>query len=62
MKDGKKVNVLGIVDRNHGRSVVVLDHFKNLVDSGVQHRKGGGNTYPGKRKLLFQIKKRKVKT
>ena len=26
-KDGKKVNVLFIVDRNHKRSVVVLDHF-----------------------------------
>ena len=43
-KDWKNVNVLCIVDRNHGRSVVVLDHFRNfkgisLVDSGVQHRK-----------------------
>ena len=29
-KDGKKVNVLCIVDPNHGRSVVVLDHFRNF--------------------------------
>ena len=29
-KDGKKVNVLCIVDRNHKRLVVVLDHFSNL--------------------------------
>ena len=39
------MNVLRIVDRNHERSVVVLEHFRNfkgiypLVDSGVQHRK-----------------------
>ena len=63
-KNGKKVNVLCIVDQNYERSVVVLNHFRNfnhLVDSGVQHRKWGGNIYPGKRKLLFEIKKRKVK-
>ena len=29
-KDGKKVNVLCIIDLNHERSVVVLDHFKNF--------------------------------
>ena len=29
-KDGKKVNVACIVDRNHERSVVVLDHFRNF--------------------------------
>ena len=29
-RDGKKVNVLCIVDRSHGRSVVVLDHFRNF--------------------------------
>ena len=28
-KDGKKVNVLYIVDRNHQRSVVVVDHSRN---------------------------------
>ena len=31
----------------------------HLVDSGVQHWKWGENTYPGKRKLLFEIKKKK---
>ena len=32
-KDGrKKVNVLCIVDRNHSRSVVVLDHFRNFKE------------------------------
>ena len=30
-KDGKKVNVLCIVDQNHERSVVVLDHFRNFI-------------------------------
>ena len=29
-KDGNKVNVLCIVDRNHDRSVVVLHYFKNF--------------------------------
>ena len=29
-KDGKKVNVFGIVDRNHERSVFVLDHFRSF--------------------------------
>ena len=29
-KDGKKVNVLCIVDQNHERSVVALDHFRNF--------------------------------
>ena len=54
------MNVLCIVDQNHERSVVALDHFRHLVVSGVQRQKGW-NTYPGKRKLLFKIKKRKVK-
>ena len=29
-KDGKKVNVLYIVDRNYERYVVALDHFRNF--------------------------------
>ena len=45
LKDGKKVNVLCIVDRNHERSVVVLDHFRNfkrhLVNSGHNIESGG---------------------
>ena len=28
--DGEKMNVLCIVDRNHERSVVLLDHFRNF--------------------------------
>ena len=53
-------------NRNHRRSVVVLEHFRNIkdlslpVDSGVQNRKRG-NTYPGEKKLWFEIQKRKVK-
>ena len=31
-KDGKKVNVLCIVDQNHERYVVVLEHFRNFKD------------------------------
>ena len=29
-KDGRKVNVLCIVDRNHQRSMVVVDHSRNF--------------------------------
>ena len=29
-KDEKKVNVLYIIDRNHQRSVIVLDHSRNF--------------------------------
>ena len=64
-KDGKKMNLLCIVDRNHKRSVVALDHFRSfkgisLIVEYIQHRKRGGNTYPGERELLCEIKKRKV--
>ena len=30
MRDGKNVNVLCIVDQNHERSTVVLDHFRDF--------------------------------
>ena len=53
------MNVICIVDQNHDRYV---EFRKHLVNSGVQHQKSGGNTYPGKSKLLFEINKRKVKT
>ena len=29
-KDGKKVNVLYIVDQNHQRSVIVINHSSNF--------------------------------
>ena len=29
-KDGKKVNLLYIVDQNHQRSVIVKDHSRNF--------------------------------
>ena len=42
--------------------MIVLDHFGKFKGiNGVQHQKLRGSTYPGKRKLLFEIKKRKVK-
>ena len=63
---GKKVNVLCIVDRNHERSVVVLDHFKNfkgiqlLVEYNIENEEGiliqGKVNY-----LLFDIKKKEIK-
>ena len=33
-KDGKKVNLLYIVDQNHQRSVIVIDHSRNFTDGG----------------------------
>ena len=45
-KDGKKVNVLCIVDQNHERSVVVLDHFRNfkgvylIVEYSIENEEG----------------------
>ena len=29
-KDGKKVNILCIIDQNNERSVVALDHFRSF--------------------------------
>ena len=31
-KDGKKLNVLYIVDQNHQRSVIAVDHSRNFKD------------------------------
>ena len=31
-KDGKRMNILCIVDQNHERFVVLLDHFKSFKD------------------------------
>ena len=58
MKDGKNVNV----DQNHGRSVVVLDHFRNFKGTYLIVEYNIGNDegiilFQGKRKLLFEIKK-----
>ena len=65
MNDGKKVKVLCIVDQNHERSVAVLDHFRNfkgiwlIVEYNIENEEE--MRIPRKRKLLFEIKKRKVK-
>ena len=37
------------------------EFWRHLVDSRAQLRRWGGNTYPGKRKLFFEIKRRKIK-
>ena len=31
-KDGKKLNVVYVVDQNHQRSVIVIDHSRNFKD------------------------------
>ena len=64
-KDGKKVNVLCIVDQNHERPVVVLDHFRNF--KGIQSivvttSKIEEYLSVRERKLLFEIEKRNVKS
>ena len=67
-KDGKKVNVLCIVDRNHERSVVVLDHIRNfkgiqlIGEYNIDENEDGIGTYPGKRKLQLKLKKGQLKT
>ena len=46
MKDGKKVSVLCIVDRNHERSGVALDHFRNfkgiylIMEHNIENEEG----------------------
>ena len=58
MKDGKKVNLFCIADRNHEKSVVVLDHFRDFEDIQLiveYNIKNEEDNYPEKRKLLFEI-------
>ena len=63
-KDGKKVNVLYIVDRNYERYVVALDHFRNfkgiqlLVENNVKNEE---ILIQGKRGYCSKLKKREVK-
>ena len=64
-KDGKKVNVLCIVDQNHERPVVVLDHFRNfkgIQSIAVTTSKIEEYLSVRERKLLFEIEKRNVKS
>ena len=66
-KNEKKVDVFCIVDRNHERSAVMLDHFKNLkgilllVESNIENEEGI-LTIQGKGNYCSKLnKKRKVK-
>ena len=65
-KDGKKVNVLGIVDRNHERYVFVLDHFRSfkdiqlIVEYNIENEQG--ILIQGKANLCLKLKKGKLKT
>ena len=65
LKDGKKVNVLCIADRNHERSVVVLDHFRNfkgiflIVEYNIEN--GEGILIQGKINYCSKSKQRKAK-
>ena len=55
-KDGGEVNVLYIVDRNHQRSAIVVDQFRNFIGIYlvvVTMEK----QLSRKRKLLFEIEK-----
>ena len=59
-KDGKKLNVLYIVDQNHQRSVIVVDHSRNfkVICRWWLHCR---NVYPGRGNFCLKFKKRKVK-
>ena len=53
-------SVFHIVDRNHQRSVIVVDHSRNF--KGIQSMVVTIEKYLSRnRKLLFKIEKRKVK-
>ena len=60
-KDGKKVSVLCIVDRNHERSVVLLDHFRNFkgIYSIVVATSKMEEHLSRERKLLYCLKLKK---
>ena len=61
-RDGKKVNVLYIVDRNHQKSVIAVDHFKefwrHLVDGGYN----GEIVIQEEEIIVWNWKKGKLKT
>ena len=65
MKDGKKVNVLCIVDRNHERSVVVIDHFRSFksIQLKVEYNTENedGILIQGKGNYCSKSKKGKIK-
>ena len=62
----EKVNVLCIVDRNHERYVVVLDHFRNfkgiqlIVEYNIENEEG--ILIQGKGNYCSKFKKGKLKT
>ena len=62
----EKVNVLCIVDRNHERYVVVLDHFRNfkgiqlIVEYNIENDKG--ILIQEKGNYCLKLKKGKLKT
>ena len=62
-KDGKRMNILCIVDRNHERFVVLLDHFKNFkgIYCGYIIENEGILIQGEEIIVLFEIKKSKVK-
>ena len=55
------MNVLCIVDQNHERSVVVLDHFRNFkVEYNIENEEG--ILIQGKEHYCTKLKKGKLKT
>ena len=66
-KDGRKVNLLCIVDRNHQRSMAAVDHFRNLVelvDDGfnIQNRGIVIFTYRKKEEEIYCSKLKKLES
>ena len=61
------VNVLCIIDQNHGRFVVALDHFRNfkgiqlmIVEYNIENEEGLSRD--GKGNYISKLKKAKIKT
>ena len=66
-KRWEKVNVLSIIDRNHQRSMVAVDHFRNLVelvDDGynIENRGIAIFTYREKEKEIYCSKLKKLES
>ena len=65
-KDGKKVNILCIIDQNNERSVVALDHFRSskgislIVEYNIKN--GEGILLSGKGNYSSKLEKGKLKT
>ena len=61
-KDGKKENEVYIVDQNHQRSVIAVDHSMNFKGIFSRRWLQWRNIYPGRGNYCLKLKKVKLKT